>query len=87
MALPVVEIFGKKVILLNGYKKREKLGSENVRIGSIVDAAASTTSDQKARCRRLRLYRWKVDARSVVSSRLSKASDSIPPLPSVVRIQ
>ena len=36
MALPVVEIFGKKVILLNGYKKREKLGSENVRIGSIV---------------------------------------------------
>jgi hypothetical protein len=36
MALPVVEIFGKKVISLNGYKKREKLGSENVKIGSIV---------------------------------------------------
>ena len=36
MTLPVVEIIGKKIILLNGYKKCEKLGSDNAKIGSIV---------------------------------------------------
>ena len=36
MACPAVEIIGKKIILLNGYKMCEKLGSDNAKIGSIV---------------------------------------------------
>ena len=55
------EIIGKKIILLNGYKKCEKLGSDNAKIGSIVVhemPQLQQSAGQKSRCRRLRVYRW-----------------------------